>query len=82
MSNAQHNIVELALLCQERLNEIGFYIDVEFVYPGKLCLFATESDSIFAKGMVLETFNTYQEALAFYAGWEKCRMATPTRKTK
>lgn len=76
----QKEIIDLALGSADRN---GFCFDQHHQYGDKICLFTKGANEHgFANGIVLQTFMSWEEANAFFIGWEKCELAKAIRKVK
>lgn len=78
----QKEQIDLALSMADRN---GFRLDASRNYGGleRICLFtigANEHD--FANGVALEVFSDWQQAIAFFAGWEKRELAYEMERGK
>jgi hypothetical protein len=72
--NKEYLLVELAKECELQAKVMGFYICSDPQYRNKICLKALPTNPVWAKGIVLEAFESYIEIAAFIRGWDKHRL--------
>jgi hypothetical protein len=63
-----------------RLEQAGFVADTSPYYADKICIFS--SNHGFRSDAVLETFDTWEEVIAFARGWSKHDLSTKIMKAK
>lgn len=72
--------IDLAISAADRN---GFRLDQHFQYGEKICLLTKGSNEHgFANDIVLFAFTTWEEAVTFFAGWEKHDLAQAVARTK
>jgi hypothetical protein len=69
----------------ELAEELGFQLDRHPAYNmERICLLVADEneEGIWASDVVLEAFNSFEEARAFLAGYAKCLMYNASKRAK